>query len=539
MPSDEGITGSAQAMSTQQDNDGLISGNSVAAVNSAARSIIRLIQCPQCSRPFNDALRLPCGRSLCRACLPPTHRREYVTYPPIAGREEGFKCPFNAQFVQSHPEPVRSRYWATKLRPCNAEHSLDDCRHDITLNNIVSAFKEVLGKGQGIKSGAIDDAHAIGLVGTYALAERGELPYQSASNIEDPDNAASPVVADAAYISLTNSIQAELNCQLCFSLFMDPITTTCGHTYCRSCLSRALDQSNLCPFCRKELYIAYTIQSEPGNACISEILRTLAGDALRDRVQAFNVEGLGYSEFTTLPLFITTLGFPTMRVFLHVFEMRYRALIQHALSSGDKRFGLVMPNRARASYGSAQRHQFKSYGTMMLIERAEDFPDGRILVRAKGTSRFRILDTTRTTEGYILGQVQRVEDIPITEEETLELTETRDFSPIALGGAATYSPYDRMSTEELFNITKDYIRECREKGLPWITQRTLDAYGHPPTSAATYPYWVAALLPIPRQERYILLKTRSVRQRLKITAAWVKKLRSSEWSTEARPYTVL
>ncbi|KAI5305861.1 hypothetical protein KEM56_003077 [Ascosphaera pollenicola] len=493
-------------------------------MSDTVRSVIRLIQCPKCSRPFRDAVRLPCGRSLCRTCLPPTHRRAHVTYPPLAGREEGLKCPFSAQFAKD--EPLQLPYWSTKLHPCAAEHSLNDCAFDVTLNNIVSAFKEALGRKEETGIGAISHGHALDLVRAYALAEAGELPYHSIGHVDK--DTVSALRSQETYDGLKSSIQDEVNCQLCFSLLMDPLTTDCGHTFCRSCLTRVVDHSNLCPFCRKELWITSTVQSEPGNIRLSEILHTLFFEELRDRVQAFNIEGLGYSEFTTLPLFIATLGFPSTRTFLHVFEIRYRALIHYALASGDRRFGLVMPNRAKATYGSSRHHEYKTYGTVMLIERAEDFPDGRIMIRAKGTSRFRILDAMLTSEGYISAQVQRVEDIPITDEELLEATETSHLSPIPYGGVAV-NPFDRMSTEELLTITKDYVRECREKRVPWLSQRTFDAYGQPPTSAATYPYWLATILPITRHERYILLKTRSVRQRLKITAGWVKKFRSSEW----------
>jgi late competence protein required for DNA uptake (superfamily II DNA/RNA helicase) len=33
----------------------------------------------------------------------------------------------------------------------------------------------------------------------------------------------------------------DLECSLCFRLLWQPVTTACGHTYCRSCLDRSLD----------------------------------------------------------------------------------------------------------------------------------------------------------------------------------------------------------------------------------------------------------------------------------------------------------
>ena len=47
----------------------------------------------------------------------------------------------------------------------------------------------------------------------------------------------------------------ELECVLCLKLFHEPITTPCGHTFCRACLFRALDHSQGCPLCRSPVVL--------------------------------------------------------------------------------------------------------------------------------------------------------------------------------------------------------------------------------------------------------------------------------------------
>lgn len=42
----------------------------------------------------------------------------------------------------------------------------------------------------------------------------------------------------------------DFECKLCYSLLFQPITTTCGHTFCRECLERCLDHRVECPCCR-------------------------------------------------------------------------------------------------------------------------------------------------------------------------------------------------------------------------------------------------------------------------------------------------
>jgi len=53
--------------------------------------------------------------------------------------------------------------------------------------------------------------------------------------------------------SPSNFESSELECSLCFRIFCRPVSTPCGHTYCKSCLLAALKYSPLCPLCRSKL----------------------------------------------------------------------------------------------------------------------------------------------------------------------------------------------------------------------------------------------------------------------------------------------
>lgn len=45
----------------------------------------------------------------------------------------------------------------------------------------------------------------------------------------------------------------DLECGLCYRLFYEPVTTPCGHTFCRKCLDRCLDHTVTCPMCKGNL----------------------------------------------------------------------------------------------------------------------------------------------------------------------------------------------------------------------------------------------------------------------------------------------
>ncbi len=88
-----------------------------------------------------------------------------------------------------------------------------------------------------------------------------------------------------------------------------------------------------------------------------------------------------------LPQFpLRTVLFPSMVLPLHVFELRYRTLVDDLLDS-DRCFGVVMIERGLDTGGQDQR---SSLGTIARIIEAEPLPDGRWAIITVGIDRFRI-----------------------------------------------------------------------------------------------------------------------------------------------------
>ncbi|XP_077074117.1 E3 ubiquitin-protein ligase TRIM39-like [Siphateles boraxobius] len=50
------------------------------------------------------------------------------------------------------------------------------------------------------------------------------------------------------------SLNEELKCSICMEVFTDPVTTPCGHNFCRTCLSRCWPNSQtcFCPLCKEK-----------------------------------------------------------------------------------------------------------------------------------------------------------------------------------------------------------------------------------------------------------------------------------------------
>lgn len=365
------------------------------------------------------------------------------------------------------------------------------------------------------------------LIATFCLADMGELNYFSEvtytpviSGTDDRIDAQDTAVLE----DLREVIRAELECQVCYAVMVDPITTSCGHTFCRRCVARVLDHSNLCPICRRQLPMAPGLQMESSNKRITYILEGLLTELLEARKAAMVLED-ALDEETNMPLFPCTLAFPMMPTFLHIFEPRYRLMIRRCIENGSRKFGMLMYNHHRLIQGDLGEVHYMQYGTVLHIDRIEVLPDGRSLIETRGLYRFKVLEGG-VLDGYCTGRIQRVDDIPIAEEEAIEATETGQNSQSGLDPSAQIN---RMSTQQLLDFALSFIAAARSRSARWLHQRVLDAYGQPPADPALFPYWFASVLPIAEDEKYQLLPATSVRERLKITAGWIRRLEAARW----------
>jgi Lon protease-like protein len=90
-----------------------------------------------------------------------------------------------------------------------------------------------------------------------------------------------------------------------------------------------------------------------------------------------------------LPMFpLGTVLFPNGVLPIHVFEPRYRALVDHCLA-GDARFGVVLIERGSEVGGGDSRFDV---GTVAQIVQAGRLPDGRWALATVGTERVRIVE---------------------------------------------------------------------------------------------------------------------------------------------------
>lgn len=347
---------------------------------------------------------------------------------------------------------------------------------------------------------------------------------------------------------VTSKIHSELDCQICYLLLHDPITTPCGHTFCRPCLLRTSDhaQHPVCPTCRAPVLLP-TPQNTPTNTLINNLICTLFPTAAADRAACETSERHASSSGIDTPIFVCTLALPGVICFLHIFEPRYRLMLRRCVA-GDRRFGMVLH---RSRFGSRYIEEtsemvykpppegdelptgdsaiFMQFGTMLEIRGMQTLADGRSLVETVGRERFSIQEWS-VRDGYIVAKTNTLPDL----EPTIYVPPTEDMmAGLTTSVLANVSP-DSLTTNELIYLTRCFVQSLRS--VPWLSTRTsdnevdeqlsrLDSRG----DAVRFAWWVGSKIPIEESEAYSLLLQGGVRELYCVLGRWIGEMERQSW----------
>jgi uncharacterized protein len=113
------------------------------------------------------------------------------------------------------------------------------------------------------------------------------------------------------------------------------------------------------------------------------------------------------SETGSLPLFpLASVLFPGMLLPLHIFEPRYRLLLQRSVQT-DQPFGIVLIRSGQEVGGSAEPHRI---GTTARVVGTTPLPGGRSFIIARGERRFEIETIDAEREPYLVGEVRYLDE---------------------------------------------------------------------------------------------------------------------------------
>jgi Lon protease-like protein len=179
-----------------------------------------------------------------------------------------------------------------------------------------------------------------------------------------------------------------------------------------------------------------------------------------------------------IPLFLLrTVLFPHMPMSLHVFEPRYREMLDDCRDNGTT-FGVVAIKEGTEVGGLATP---QAVGTLAKIRRLQRLDDGRVNLLVTGASRFRVVD--------------RVEGKPYAQAHVEYLTEEHDDVPPAL-------------RRRLVATFLDYVGEVQRRSRTRAVGRRL------PDEAEVLGYLVAATIDTGLETRQQLLEAHGCVERM-------------------------
>jgi uncharacterized protein len=147
-----------------------------------------------------------------------------------------------------------------------------------------------------------------------------------------------------------------------------------------------------------------------------------------------------------LPLFpLNTPLVPGLVLPLHIFEPRYRALVEELLAmpdEDDREFGIVSIREGREVERDGIDALFP-VGTATVLRQADRLPDGRFDIVTTGSRRFRVLSLD-TSDALLSGDVEFLDDVSDPADALIAAQVSRRFHlyRAALSGQVDAAPDD-------------------------------------------------------------------------------------------------
>ncbi|KAI8913257.1 PUA-like domain-containing protein [Gorgonomyces haynaldii] len=292
-------------------------------------------------------------------------------------------------------------------------------------------------------------------------------------------------------------LSSDFECHMCLSLVQHPITTPCGHTWCRNCLLASLDHTPGCPMCRTKLPQFGYFMHRPQSYSIQKFASCFDSNP--------SVDNYGQTH-TKTPLFICTLSLPGSVANFHMFEPRYRVMMKRAIET-DRRLIIALPSQEQGS-----KIPSVEYGCLVYIKHFEPLlscdivatEDGnlpRYLIETEALHRVRLSSLSQNSAGYYEAYSERVEDVEPEDRE-------QDWDPALL--------------TELVYCARSFVAGLLSSLPPAARFHFERQHGRMPDDPSELSFWMASFLPLHPHTLYQLLPCTAVEERLQLITQWIQ-----------------
>jgi uncharacterized protein len=243
---------------------------------------------------------------------------------------------------------------------------------------------------------------------------------------------------------------------------------------------------------------------------------------------ALSGQGCNFIDMSELlPLFpLSTVLFPGMRLPLHIFEERYRALAAHLLAQPEpRRFGVIAIRKGR-EVGPDGITALYDVGCVTTVRQIAAHPDGRFDLGTVGTERFRLLRVDDSL-AYFQGEVELLEEQAAPAGESAGGADpVGDGTEAAAPGAASPLTFTIRRVQEGF---RGYLNALADRGGGVISVADL------PDEPVLLSYVIGAAMIIDLPERQSLLAAPTALDRLRLERSLLVRETAMLRATTSRP----
>ncbi|ORY91303.1 hypothetical protein BCR43DRAFT_498865 [Syncephalastrum racemosum] len=492
------------------------------------KSLDTMLACAACGNALYAPVTLSCGNTVCQKCVPP------MSPQPDVRPRSTFLCPVSRCNSRSHLfGPDQTTFIDSSVQ------ELCQLSHDINARSRKKARNSMDGR-----------------------------------SISPP-----PKLSSDDHI---------LECSRCDQIMVKPMTMHCGHAYCRVCVLKTKIEYEGCVKCQGPLPRYNYLQDQ---AAINRLLeRAIALYQQDRRSQDINSSATismssssssssssllsssaftGPQRFFSKPIFVTgVVILPHQHVRLPVVTLNHLRMLKNATYADHRCHGLCIAAVHRG------RPNLSQYGTIIEIVSVEQYSNSSLIIDVVGRERFKVQgeygDTVDPEEARRRSQQQQMRqagardiamlyaDIEIVPEYPILPQTATGSSAFASTSAPRETPTTpgSSSNSSVFSMSEKvhaYIMQLARtpplrsstsgasatlslststEGLmgPLWFQTMQGIHGHlPPASQpGGVCWWAAVVLPVSGAERYALLRTLHLSDRLSLVWSWIKQL-DAQW----------
>ena len=287
-------------------------------------------------------------------------------------------------------------------------------------------------------------------------------------------------------------MEEDLTCPLCFKILYIPVSTSCGHTYCKSCIERSLHSSKQCPICRVTL--ASQSNLTPTFILQAIIEKKYPEETKKRKEDQVVQERQRKQKSTTLPvIFLNDLiAFPGEITLIHIPEDRFLSLME-VLTENQKVF----------AYVSKYNGLYLTWATSIIS--VYQFPGGRF-ISGKCLARLAPVIIRRIDEPHYSINIEEIGDQQLVDNSLFEVPNVK-LNDLVIR--------DNSQLErELLSFTEACIGNLTQTELNLVRQ-------HSPSSMKTS-FFMLSLLKLSPRDLALCFVSRDDTERLMVIKKYVE-----------------